>query len=173
MADSKKLRVWQRAHALLLDVHRVVKGIRGAQHLSLRSQVIRAAMSIPANIVEGRAQKSERDFARFLGYAVASNRELEYELLAAHDIGVVDSADHDRLASQLEDVRQVLHGLIATLNAPAAAPAPAPKTPSPVRPWRSSGQRRSAVSAQRGVAVDARPGSRLTTDRRPISRTSS
>ena len=115
----------------MLDVHRVAKGIRGAQYLSLRSQIIRAAMSIPANIVEGRAQKSERDFARFLGYAIASTHELEYHLLAARDIGVVTTAHHERLAMQIEDVRKMLHGLVGTLNQPAVPSPPAP--PSPVR----------------------------------------
>ena len=129
MADYKKLRVWKRAHELMLDVHRVVKGIRGAQYLSLRSQIIRAALSIPANIVEGRAQKSERDFARFLGYAIASNRELEYEVLAAHDIGVVKTADHERLASQIEDVRKMLHGLVGTLNQRVGESPPQPQLP--------------------------------------------
>jgi four helix bundle protein len=124
MADYRKLRVWQHAHALMLDVHRLVKGIRGSQYLSLRSQIMRAAMSIPANIVEGRAQKSERDFARFLGYALASTLELEYELLVARDIGVLGVADHARLSAQVEDVRKMLHGLIATLNRQSAPPVP-------------------------------------------------
>ena len=63
MSDFKKLEVWKKAHQLALDAHKAALGIRGAHYVSLRSQIIRAAMSIPANIVEGREQASEKDFA--------------------------------------------------------------------------------------------------------------
>ena len=101
---------------LMLDTHRIALGIKGGAYLSLRSQLICSAMSVPTNIVEGRAQRSERDFARFLGYSVASARELEYELLAARDVGVMTSEDYESLTQQLADVLKMLHGLIASLE---------------------------------------------------------
>jgi cell division inhibitor SulA len=51
VADFKKLRVWKSAHSLALCAHQTALTIRGAQYASLRSQIIRASMSIPANIV--------------------------------------------------------------------------------------------------------------------------
>ncbi|MDP9202461.1 MAG: four helix bundle protein [Gemmatimonadota bacterium] len=78
MADFAKLHVWRRAHTLALNVHSVATGIRGSNYASLRSQMIRAVMSIPANIVEGKGQKSGREFARFIGYAINSCSELEW-----------------------------------------------------------------------------------------------
>lgn len=62
MSDFKRLKVWRKAHALALNAHRVANGMRGSVHMSLRNQLIRAAMSIPTNIVEGRGQKSELEF---------------------------------------------------------------------------------------------------------------
>src|SRR6266568_2582765 len=78
VSDFKKLVVWQKGHALALHAHRVATGIRRRQDVPLSSQIIRAAMSIPANIVEGRRQKSEKEFARFLQIALNSGFELEY-----------------------------------------------------------------------------------------------
>ncbi len=75
MSDFKRLQVWQKAHALSLCIHRVSTRMRGAGYASIRSQIFRAAMSIPANIAEGRRQKSEKEFARFLGYALNSSLE--------------------------------------------------------------------------------------------------
>ena len=60
VSDFKKLHVWQKAHALALHAHRIATGIRRSHDIALRSQIIRAAMSIPANIVEGRRQESEK-----------------------------------------------------------------------------------------------------------------
>ena len=86
MADFKKLKVWQKAHALALHTHRVASRIRGSQNASLRNQMTRAAQSIPANIVEGRSHSSEAEFRRFLGYAEASTTELEYHFISARDL---------------------------------------------------------------------------------------
>lgn len=117
MGDFKKLDVWQEAHKLVLHAHRVAARIRGGQYLSLRSQIIRASMSIPANIVEGRAKKSERDFGRFLGYALGSASELEYHLIVARDISVLSEEEFQLLATRLCKVRKMLHGLLNSLSA--------------------------------------------------------
>ena len=45
-------------------------------------------MSIAANIIEGRGQKTDREFARFLRIALNSTSELEYHLITARDMGV-------------------------------------------------------------------------------------
>jgi four helix bundle protein len=72
VSDFRKLVVWRKAHELAIRVHHVAGGIRGARNASLRSQMVRAAMSIPTNIVEGSGQESRRELARFLGYAANS-----------------------------------------------------------------------------------------------------
>ena len=78
--------------------------------------MIRAAMSIPANIVEGRSQVSEREFTRFLRYALASASELEAHLIMAKDFGVITESDYLSLLSEVVDVRKMLHGLLDRLS---------------------------------------------------------
>jgi len=116
MSDFRKLGVWQKAHQVMLDTHSLAGGIRSAPYLSLKSQVIRAAMSIPANIVEGRAQRTDKEFSRFLGYALASSSELEYHLIAARDIGVVPTKKTQALIGKVIEVRKMLIGLQKTLG---------------------------------------------------------
>ena len=115
-ADFKKLRVWNKAHALALNAERVAAEIRDAGHKPLRSQLNRAAMSIPTNIVEGRAKKTDRDFARYLGYALGSACELEYHIILARDVGAMSEADFDTLMRQVVDIKRMLHGLIERLS---------------------------------------------------------
>ncbi len=115
MADFKKLLVWQKAHAMALDAHQVAGRIRGSIYVSLRSQIIRAAMSVPANIVEGSGQQSSREFSRFLRIALNSTTELEYHLLAARDLRVVRASDSLTLTSQVIEVRKMLYGLLRHL----------------------------------------------------------
>ncbi len=73
-------------------------------------------MSIPANIVEGREQKSEAEFGRFLRYALSSASELEYHLIIARDIRVMPSEDFVNLLTLLKQVRMMLFGLLKRLD---------------------------------------------------------
>ena len=115
MADYKKLRVWTKAYALAINADRVASEIRNADHKPLRGQLNRAALSIPTNIVEGRAKKSDRDFARFLGYALGSATELEHHIMVARDVGAINQADAASLLSQVIEIKRMLHGLIERL----------------------------------------------------------
>jgi four helix bundle protein len=116
VTDFKKLKVWQKAHVMALDVHRVAGQIRGAKHASLRSQIVRAAMSVPTNIVEGCGQQSAREVSRFLRIALNSTSELEYHLLAARDLAAVRASDSLTLISQVIEVRKMLYGLLGYLK---------------------------------------------------------
>jgi four helix bundle protein len=82
-------------------------------------------MSIPANIVEGRGQKSDRQFARFLGYAINSSSELEYHLIVARDAKLISLADSRSLLDQTIEVRKMLRGLLKTVDASALVPSSA------------------------------------------------
>ena len=115
MADYKKLSVWKKAYALALNADRITAEIRDAPHKPLSSQMNRAALSIPTNIVEGRSKKSDKDFARFLGYALGSATELEHHVMIARDVGAVSAADAKSLIDQAVEVRRMLHGLIDRL----------------------------------------------------------
>ena len=117
MLDFRKLKVWRKAFALALTTHKLAEGVRGGTYLSLRSQLIRAAMSIPANIAEGREQKTERAFAGFLRHALASATELENHFLIARGMRIIPRTAYDSAISQTVEVKKMLHGLINTLTA--------------------------------------------------------
>ena len=116
MSDFRKLKVWRKAFALALTTNKLAQGVRGTAYVSLRSQLIHAAMSIPANIAEGREQKTERGFASFLHHALASAAELENHYLIARGIGVIPRAGCDSAISQTVEVKKMLHGLMNKLG---------------------------------------------------------
>jgi four helix bundle protein len=117
MSDFKKLLVWQKAHAMALDGHRIAGKIRKADHAALRSQIIRAAMSVPANIVEGCGQESAKQFNRFLLIALNSATELEYHIITARDLDLIRAEEAVNYLSQVIEVRKMLHGLRRSLAA--------------------------------------------------------
>jgi four helix bundle protein len=122
VSDYKKLIVWRKAHALALNVHRIAVKLRGVDHATLRSQMMRAAMSIPTNIVEGTGQQSRKDFARFIRFALNSTSELEYHLTVGRDTEAIDALDFDSLSAQTIEVRKMLHGLLKRVMADVTTP---------------------------------------------------
>ena len=121
MQDYHKLNVWQKAHALALDVHRVAGTFPRVDGVALTSQPRRAALSIPANIAEGAGKSGNPEFRRFLHMTLGS-AETDYHLLAARDLGLLEAATYDDLAARTIEVRRMLGGLIkrvtATLDSP-------------------------------------------------------
>jgi len=111
MSDFKKLKVWRKAHALALNVHGAVARIRGPDNAPLRSQLLRAAMSVPTNIVEGTGQTSGKEFGRFLSIALKSTSELEYHLIISRDLRLITVNEFESLSTQTIEVRKMLHGL--------------------------------------------------------------
>jgi len=69
----------------------------------------------PANIAEGRRQTSEKEFGRFLGYALNSSSELEHHLIVARDLKVISESTFVSLVSQTITVRKMLYGLLRRL----------------------------------------------------------
>jgi four helix bundle protein len=116
MSDFRKLLVWEKAHALAVQVDRLASAIRRSHHASLRTQMVRASASIPTNIVEGSRQASRRDFGRFLRYALNSASEMEYHLLLARAIGATPEADTSKLIADVVEIRKMLHGLLRRVS---------------------------------------------------------
>ena len=118
MSDFKTLQVWQKAHALSLNVDRACRGIRFPMYASLRNQLFRAAMSIAANLAEGSSQRTKKEFARFVNYAISSSSEVEHHLVVARDLKAIPLATVDSLLKQTITVRKMLYRLHQMLSVP-------------------------------------------------------
>jgi four helix bundle protein len=110
MQDYRKLRVWHRAHALSLDVYRLVR-FRGSDRYELASQMRRAAASVPTNIAEGCKRRSPKELAYFLDIAAGSAGELRYQLLLARDLALIEPGDYARLDDEADAVQAMLCAL--------------------------------------------------------------
>ena len=111
MQSYKQLRVWQRAHALTLAVYRLATNLPADERFGLCSQLRRAAVSVPTNIVEGSKRQTNADYARFLNIAEASLAETEYLLLLASDLGYLSSDALQPIAAEIDEVARMLHAL--------------------------------------------------------------
>jgi four helix bundle protein len=112
MKNFKELNVWLKAHQLVLAVYQVTKSFPSDELFGLTSQMRRAAASIPANIAEGCGRSSDAEFARFLYISFGSASELEYHILLAHDLGMLNEIDCGKLTENVIEIKKMLSSLI-------------------------------------------------------------
>ncbi len=122
MQDFKELMVWQKAHQLALDVYQMTASFPREEMFGLVSQIRRAAVSVAANIVEGRSRGNDGDFRRFLQIAQGSAAELEYETLLARDLRYLSDEQYGRITGQIQEVRRMLNTFVQTIKAHNALP---------------------------------------------------
>jgi four helix bundle protein len=111
MQDHRKLRVWRKAHALVLAVRRATRHFRRSGYGPLQSQMTSAAESILFNLVEECGASTPREFARFIDMAIKSSKELEAESELAKDYGVLTQRTWSELSTETVDARRMLCGL--------------------------------------------------------------
>lgn len=117
MQSFKNLKVWEKAHTLTLDVYQSSKTFPREEIYGLSSQMRRASASIGANIAEGTCRSGDVDFARFLQMAAGSASELEYHLLLARDLKLLQAPDFERLSGQAVQVKRMLASFMQRLRA--------------------------------------------------------
>lgn len=111
MQRFTELRVWQRAHALVLEIYRISAGFPQDERFGVTSQLRRAMASVPTNIAEGSRRQGQQEYSRFLNIAQGSAAEVEYLLILSRDLGYLSAAAFDRLIANLDEVARMLHGL--------------------------------------------------------------
>lgn len=119
--DYRHLKVWQSASALARETYRATTRFPRDERFELRSQIRRAASSVPANIAEGRARGRDGEFAYFLRIALGSAAELESHLCLATELGFLTSAEHGPLAKKVSELKRMLWALLKKVERPPTA----------------------------------------------------
>ena len=107
-ANYKKLVVWQKADELAKAVYRATKDFPKEELYGLTSQLRRATLSVPTNIVEGYARKGKKELLQFLNMALGSLAETEYLLDFVLSLGYFKQDEH----KNLQDLRQYVGNLL-------------------------------------------------------------
>lgn len=114
--DFKDLKVWEKSHVLGLKVYRVTEDFPTEEMYGLRSQIRRAATSIPTNIAEGCGRNTDIELARFLEIAMGSASELEYLLLLSKDLAFLPQSEYDECIAEVIEIKQMLASFIRKLR---------------------------------------------------------
>lgn len=115
MQNFRRLRVWQRAHALTLAIYRSTKSFPASERYGLTAQLRSAAISIAANIAEGCGHASDGSMRRYVQIATGSACEIESELLVARDLDYITATAADDLIGQVVEFRRMLISLLKAM----------------------------------------------------------
>jgi four helix bundle protein len=114
--DHRKLRVFLAADSAVEAVYKTTRTFPAEERFCLQAQLRRAALSVPANIVEGCARRSPAEYVQFLNVATGSAAEAGYLIDLSHRLGFVKIDDHARLVNAYGEVVSGLKALVTALE---------------------------------------------------------
>jgi four helix bundle protein len=109
--DFRKLHVFQLADELLLRVYQAASTFPQVERYTLQAQLRRAALSASANIVEGSARRTTREYLNFINIAAGSATEARYLADVSRRLGYLTEKDAAELVSRYTELSAKLQAL--------------------------------------------------------------
>lgn len=116
MQDFRKIKVWEKAHALVLEICRMTLTLPSEERFGLTMQIRRTAMAIPTGIAQGSGSMNNGDFSRSIQGSLRSANELEYQLILCRDLLYVQAERTMELEKELIEVKKMLMVFNQRLN---------------------------------------------------------
>ena len=116
MRDFRKLNVWIQGIEIVTQIYKLNEQLPDTEKFGLKSQIQRAAVSIPSNIAEGASRNSEVEFKRFLEIAIGSSFELETQPLIIENLTMINSDALKDIFILISSEQKMINSLISKIN---------------------------------------------------------
>lgn len=114
--DYRDLSVWQLGMDIAVAIYQLTSNFPSEEKYGLTSQLRRAATSVPANIAEGHARSSTKEFLHFLSILIGSIAEITTFIELAVRLGYSSESASRELLYQIQQERRMLRGLQSSLR---------------------------------------------------------
>ncbi|HEX7897702.1 MAG TPA: four helix bundle protein [Planctomycetota bacterium] len=115
-AEFTKLRAWQAAYAVGLEIYNLACRFPHPHLFALGGQLQRAALSMSNNLAEGSGRRGSRDKKHFYVIAYASGAEAKNMLFFARDLQLISAERFDSLFARLDETCRLIHGLLEGMS---------------------------------------------------------
>ncbi|MDX2073857.1 MAG: four helix bundle protein [Alphaproteobacteria bacterium] len=116
MSSYKDLEVWQKSIVLVKTIYLLAEAFPAKERFRLTDQMCRVAVSIPSNIAEGSAKKSDKEFMRYLAIALGSLAELKTQLIISVELAYVKPAHADAIEKDMDSLGKQLQALYSSIK---------------------------------------------------------
>ena len=116
MQNYKQLEIWKLRKNFCVPIYKLTAIFSESEKFGLISQLRRACISVPSNIAEGSGRNSNKDFIKFLQYAVCSCREIDTQLFISCDLNFASEQDIQPLTAELKKVMGMISNFIQKLK---------------------------------------------------------
>jgi four helix bundle protein len=124
MRDYTKINAWRFADELTVSVYEATRGFPREELYGIISQLRRASASVAANIAEGSARATRKDYLHFLHIARGSLTETQYFIHLSKRLGYLEESLLGNLQQQTKSAFACLHGLIRAVEKESAVSSP-------------------------------------------------
>lgn len=107
------LEVWKRSARMSAEIYKVSRKIRD---FSFRDQLTRSSLSIASNLAEGWERQTQKEFVRFIRYALGSCGELRTQLYIGMEAGYIDHSKAKAWVAETRELSAMLRGLQESVN---------------------------------------------------------
>jgi four helix bundle protein len=107
----RNLVAWQKGMDLVMEVYAVTQNFPEREVYGLSSQLRRAVLSVPSNIAEGAADRTQAQFSHFLSTALGSLNEIDTQLELSFRLGYLSEYEYSKISSLLDECLAVTYGL--------------------------------------------------------------
>lgn len=114
--DIEKVKVLSNSHQLVLMVYKATNLYPKSELFCLVSQMRRAAVSVPSNIIEGKSRGMDKEFIRFLKIARGSLEELKYQFKLSFDLNYIGINEIDCFMKQADITGKQINSLINSIK---------------------------------------------------------
>jgi four helix bundle protein len=112
----RDLEVWKKAIGLAKCVYKITENFPARELYGMTNQIRRCVVSIAANIAEGQARNSKKEFKYFLGISLGSIAELETLFTIAKEVNYISDTFFSELLSSTDEITRMLKGLIKHIS---------------------------------------------------------
>jgi four helix bundle protein len=113
--NYRDLVVWQKGIELTIYIYKLTSNFPESEKFGLTNQLRRAAVSIPSNIAEGHARKSDKEFGRFLRIALGSCAEIDTQIIIAKELEYLQEDIATEISARAVEIQKMIYGLIRNL----------------------------------------------------------
>ena len=107
----KNLEVWKESIQLIKMTYELCQNLPGEEKFGLISQLKRASVSVSANIAEGAARQTYKEFYQFLPISSVSLSEIDTLIEVLQELDLIKTNTYNEMITQLNKTSALLNGL--------------------------------------------------------------